>query len=136
MYKLRTQSFPAKAGSRLVLTHWREKLLVLSLSFALCALRFTLSFAQEPSKEEETLFVAKKAFEDSFYEVSLGLLERFLKNYPDSPKVTEVNLLIGQCYFHQNRFLDALSKFEGLLSQGSAKNIKDAVLYWIAEVHF
>jgi TolA-binding protein len=91
---------------------------------------------QNPSKEEETLFVAKKAFEDGFYEVSLGLLERFLKNYPDSPKIPEVNLLIGQCYFHQNRFLDALKQFEGLLSEPAAKNIKDAVLYWIAEVHF
>lgn len=80
--------------------------------------------------------MAKKAFEDGFYEVSLGLLERFLNNYPDSPKVTEVNLLIGECFFHQSRFLEALNKFEELQNQPSAKNIKDAVLYWIAEVHF
>lgn len=87
-------------------------------------------------KEEEALFVAKKAFEDGFYEVSLGLLERFLKNYPNSPKALEVELLIGRCFFHQSRFLDALNKFEGLLNEPSAKNIKDAVLYWTAEVHF
>ncbi len=47
-----------------------------------CLLYPVLCLAQESSKEEETLFVAKKAFEDGFYEVSLGLLERFLKNYP------------------------------------------------------
>ncbi|MFA5411326.1 MAG: tetratricopeptide repeat protein [Candidatus Omnitrophota bacterium] len=93
-------------------------------------------YAQEPSKEEEALFVAQKAFEDGFYEVSLGLLERFLKNYPDSKKTAEATLLMGQCYFHQNKFLDALAKFEGLLNQPSARSLQDAVLYWIAEVHF
>jgi TolA-binding protein len=94
-------------------------------------------FAQDTNKEEEALFIAKKAFEDGFYEVSLGLFERFLKNYPASVKQAEVNLLIGQCYFHQNRFLDALTKFEEILNQPQlAKDTKDALFYWIAEVHF
>jgi len=88
------------------------------------------------SKEVESLFVAQKAFEDGFYEVSLGLLERFARNYPNSPRIMEVKLLIGQCYFYQNRFLDALKRFEELLNQPSAKNVRDAALYWIAEVHF
>lgn len=96
----------------------------------------SLIFAQESSKEEEAIFVAKKAFEDGFYEVSLGLLERFLVNYPGSKNSQEANLLIGRCFYHQNRFLDALNKFEELLNKTSAKDIKDAVLYWIAEVHF
>ena len=93
-------------------------------------------FAQEQSKEEESLFVAKKAFEDGFYDVALGLFERFLKNYPNSSKISEVNLLIGQCYYRQNRFLDALAKFEELQGQAVSQSVKDAVLYWIAEVHF
>jgi len=95
-----------------------------------------LAIAQQSNKEEETLFVAKKAFEDGFYEVSFGLFERFLKDYPDSPKVPEINLLMGECYFHQSRYLDALSKFEELLNNPKALDIKDAVLYWIGEVHF
>jgi tetratricopeptide (TPR) repeat protein len=94
------------------------------------------SFAQETSKETEALFVAKKAFEDGFYEVSLSLLERFLKNYPHSARVNEVNLLIGQCYFYQDKFLEALKILEGLLANPRIGNLKDAVLYWIAEVHF
>lgn len=94
------------------------------------------AFAQEQSKEEESLFVAKKAFEDAFYDVALGLFERFKKNYPDSSKLPEVDLLVGQCYFRQNKFLDALAKFEELLNQPQARDIKDAVLYWMAEVHF
>jgi TolA-binding protein len=93
-------------------------------------------FAQEPSKEEEAFFVSQKAFADGFYEVSADLLERFLKSYPNSSKQAEANLLIGRCYFQQNRFLDALNKFEELLKAPQAKDIKDAVLYWIAEVHF
>lgn len=88
------------------------------------------------SREHEAFFVAKRAFEDGFYEVSLDLLERFLKNYPASEKQAEANLLIGQCYYHQNRFLDSMAKFEELLKQPYARNIRDACLYWIAEVHF
>ena len=80
--------------------------------------------------------MAKKAFQDGFYDVSFGLLERFLKNYPNSAKIPEANLLAGQCYFHQNRFLDALAKFEQLLNEAQALSLKDAALYWIAEVHF
>ncbi len=109
--------------------------LICHLDFGICH----LSFAEETSaslKEEETLFIAKKAFEDGFYEVALGLLERFLNNYPDSFSATEANLLIGECYFHQNKFTDALAKFEELLKNPAAKGIRDALYYWIAEVHF
>ena len=110
--------------------------LVFILLFSLCFGICHYSFAQEDAKEQETLFVAKKAFDDGFYEVSLGLLDRFLKNYPNSSKLSEANLLAGQCYFHQNKYLDALAKFEELLNNPSSKNLKDEILYWIAEVHF
>lgn len=95
-----------------------------------------LLLAQEPLKEEETLFMAKKAFEDGFYEVSIGLSERFLNNYPDSPKAIEASLLIGECFFHQNKFLKALSQFESIFDDPRAKGIRDALYYWTAEVHF
>ncbi|MDD2679843.1 MAG: tetratricopeptide repeat protein [Candidatus Omnitrophica bacterium] len=87
-------------------------------------------------KEEETLFMAKKAFEDGFYEVSLGLLERFLHDYPGSSKAKEAELLVGECYFHQNKFMEALAKFEALLKDPQAESIKDALYYWMAEVNF
>ncbi len=80
--------------------------------------------------------MAKKAFEDGFYDVAQGLFERFLKNYPNSSNTEQVKLLIGQCYFRQNKFLDALAKFDSLLGEDASKNIKDAILYWMAEVHF
>ncbi|MBL7210440.1 MAG: tetratricopeptide repeat protein [Candidatus Omnitrophica bacterium] len=104
-----------------------------------CHLNFGIwnsSLLAQDSKEEEALFVAEKAFGDGFYEVSLELLERFSKNYPNSSHQPQVELLIGQCYFYQNRFLDALNKFEELKNKPAAKKIKDASIYWIAEVHF
>jgi len=105
--------------------------------FAILFFSFAPSaFAQDATKEAEALFVAKKAFEDGFYEVSIGLLERFLKKYPDSDKLAEAELLIGQCLFRQNRFLDALAKFEELENQAYARASRDAIIYWIAEVHF
>lgn len=88
------------------------------------------------AKEEEALFVAKKAFEDGFYEVSIGLLERFLRNYPDSPRQAEVELLIARSYLQQNKNVEALNKLDALLGQEYARNIRDACLYWLAEVYF
>lgn len=93
-------------------------------------------YAQGQSKEEESLFVAEKAFEDGFYDVSLGLFERFLKNYPSSNKVGGVYLLIGQCYYHQGKLFEALNKFEELYRLPAGSKIQDAIIYWIAEVHF
>jgi TolA-binding protein len=113
------------------------KILNFGLSFCILIFAFCIFlYAWEPSKEEGAFFVAQKAFADGFYEVSVDLLKRFLKDYPDSSKQAQANLLIGRCYFQQNRFLDALNKFEELLNQPQAKDLKDAVLYWIAEVHF
>ncbi|MFH0827295.1 MAG: tetratricopeptide repeat protein [Candidatus Omnitrophota bacterium] len=93
------------------------------------------SYAQD-LKEEEALYVAKKAFDDGFYDVSQNLLERFLLQYPRSPKTPEAHLLLGRSFFHQNKFLEALAKFEELIPQPQAKTFKDVSLYWMAEVHF
>lgn len=106
---------------------------VFTLNFELRTLNYI--YAQDP-KEEEALFVAKKAFDDGFYDVSQNLLERFLLQYPHSSKTAEVHLLLGRSLFYQNRFLDALSKFEELILLPQAKTFKDALFYWIAEVHF
>jgi TolA-binding protein len=130
MHKVKSQKSKVKN------TIQKLKFCILTCGFAFYVLNFTLTCYAQDNKEDEALFVAKRAFEDGFYEVSLDLLERFQKNYPNSPKLDEANLLIGECYFHQNRYLDALAKFEGILNQPSAKSLKDAIFYWIAEVHF
>lgn len=108
-------------------------ILICILSFGICR----PSYADESAaKEEEVIFMAQKAYEDGFYDVSLGLLERFLNNYPASSRGIEANLLAGECYFQQGKFTLALSKFDALLRDPAAKSIKDSLYYWIAEVNF
>ncbi|MFH0917618.1 MAG: tetratricopeptide repeat protein [Candidatus Omnitrophota bacterium] len=92
--------------------------------------------AYEDPKETELLFMAKKAYEDGFYEVSLGMLERFEKKYKDSAKILQATLLSGQCYFNQGRYLEALNIFETLANNPQAGDFKDALYFWMGEVHF
>ncbi len=91
---------------------------------------------RQSHKETELLFMAKKAYEDGFYEVVLGMLERFQKDFPYSEKISETRLLTGQSYFYQGRYLDALNTFEALLVDPKAANFKDALYFWMAELHF
>lgn len=95
----------------------------------------TTAFRPE-EKEAETLFMAKKAYEDGFYEVSLGMLGRFQNDFPHSTKAPAARLLTGQCYFFQGHYLQALNILESLLNEPAPNNFKDAVYFWIAEVHF
>ncbi|MFA5320196.1 MAG: tetratricopeptide repeat protein [Candidatus Omnitrophota bacterium] len=89
------------------------------------------------AKESETFYVARKAFDDGFYDVCLNLLSRFNQNYPFSPKKAEAELLAGQCFFYQGRYLDALSGFEALSANPQlSKPVEDALFYWIGETHF
>ena len=96
----------------------------------------SLSQAFEDPKETELLFMAKKAYEDGFYEVSLGMLERFQKKYKDSVKIQQATLLSAECYFYQGRYLEALSIFESLADNPEASNLLDELYFWMAEVHF
>lgn len=93
-------------------------------------------FAYDSSKETELLFMSRKAYEDGFYEVSLGMLERFQKEYSDSSQLKQVSLLSGQCYFQQGRYLEALNIFEKLFDDPQGASFKDAIYFWMAEVHF
>lgn len=90
----------------------------------------------DESKQDEAIFVAQKAYDDGFYDVALSLLNRFIQSYPSSPKIYEAYYLMGQCYFHLNRFYDALKQFEDLLNHPGARSMRDAIVYWTAEVHF
>lgn len=96
----------------------------------------SVSFADENPKGTELLFMAKKAYEDGFYEVSLGMLEKFSKDFSGSSQIKEARLLTGQCYFQQSRYLEALNVFESLLNDPQCANFKDALYFWMAEVHF
>ncbi len=114
-----------------------KHIIIILVCFAVIFAGYSAIFAQQDQdKEYEAFFVAKKAFDDGFYDVSLSLFERFLENFPSSYQKAEASLYIGECFFYQNKFLDALNKFEELKDQQFAEKLKDAVTYWIAEVHF
>ena len=104
--------------------------LILSLFFVTSGLTY------EDPKETELLFMAKKAYEDGFYEVSLGMLERFQRDFKGSSKSSQAVLLRGQCYFYQGRYFEALNIFESLIKLPESDSFKDALYFWIAEVHF
>lgn len=90
---------------------------------------------QADDKEDDLFFVAQKAFEDGFYDVALRYLDRFLKDFPQTTKRVQVELLVGQCYFFDNQYLKAFDQFENLLKSPEGEEIKDAVLFWLGEVY-
>jgi TolA-binding protein len=98
-----------------------------------CWVNFTYAQVQD---EEEVFFLARKSFEDAYYEVSIGLLERYLNNFPEGLRAGEAELLLAEALFLQNKLPKAQERLEALLDKPSAERIKDAVLYWIAEVYF
>lgn len=111
-----------------------------------------LCYAQDGSKEQETLQVAKNAFEDGFYDLGLTLFGRFLDKYPQSQSVLEANFYIGQCYFYQKKYDEAIKVFRSVLDASTtlsvnpepdrridAKNTrlpKDRLYYLLAESFF
>ena len=86
-------------------------------------------------KEEDTFYVAVKAYEDGFYDVALTLLDRFLKTYAQSDKRFDAFAYVGQCYFFQEKYLKALDQFETLLKTEGAEVIKDKILFWLGEIY-
>ncbi|OIO35816.1 MAG: hypothetical protein AUJ74_04950 [Candidatus Omnitrophica bacterium CG1_02_44_16] len=95
----------------------------------------TLMAADFDKKEEDAFYVAVKAYEDGFYDVSLTMFERFLKTYISSDKRSEALLYTGQCYFYQEKYLKALDQFETLLKMEGSGSIKDKILFWLGEVY-
>ena len=102
------------------------------LLFAFCI----SAYAQDASKEQETLQLAKNAFSDGFYDLGLTLFGRFLDKYPESQYGLEANFYIGQCYFYQKKYDDAIKVFRSVLDAKNAHLLKDKLYYWLAESFF
>jgi TolA-binding protein len=107
-------------------------LITIFLSFSL--LQFIPAAIE--SNEEEDFYVAAKAFEDGFYDLSLDTFRHFIRLYPDSRHLPEVEFFIGRCLFYQGKFLEALSQFQALLANPKAASLHDALNFWVGEVHF
>ena len=107
-----------------------------SILLVTCYLLLVTFGYAELSQEEEALFIAKKALEDGFYEASQTLFSRFLDKFPQSALSAEANFYLGQCYFYQKQYNDAITNFKALLGSKSAGGSRDGVNYWIAEAYF
>ncbi len=106
------------------------------LSIFLSLLCFSEAFsAKLNKKEEDAFYVAVKAYDDGFYDVSLTLFDRFLKTYIESDKKIEALVYIGQCYYSQEKYLKALDQFESILKTGGVERVKDKVLFWLGEIY-
>lgn len=115
----------------------KQILRIILLTLFFCQLCVFATFGQaENSKEDELFFIAQKALEDGFYDVSLGYLDRFLREFPQTKRLSEVYLLVGQCYLNKDKYLDAIQEFDKILELPLIDKIKDAVYYWKAEVYF
>lgn len=91
-------------------------------------------FAQD-NREKDALYVAKKSFDDGFFDVSLTLFNRFLELFPASKLAAEADLYVGRCYFQQKRYNEAISRFKVLIGQGNS-SVRDKAYYWLAEAYF
>lgn len=109
-----------------------RKVLILLFFIGICGFLGHFNVCAQEVKEEEAFYAIHQVFEEKFYDASLELLERFLKDYPASYRAAEANLLIGQCYFYQGKIEESAAKFKSLCNNPTIA--QDAVLYWLAEV--
>ncbi|MBF0384658.1 MAG: tetratricopeptide repeat protein [Candidatus Omnitrophica bacterium] len=84
------------------------------------------------NNEEELFLVAQKAFEDGFYDVTIRYVDQLTEQFPQSTKLIQAKLLLGQCYFFKNQYLKAYEIFNGLLQY---PELKDATLFWLGETY-
>ncbi|QAT17179.1 hypothetical protein BU251_05255 [Candidatus Velamenicoccus archaeovorus] len=112
---------------------------VFALIFVAWACLFSAAHGAEPSdfnkKEEDAFYVAAKAYQDGFHDVSLVLFDKFLQTYVQSGKKVEAMIYIGQNYFQQEKYLKALDQFDALLKMPEAAGQKDKILYWLGEIY-
>ncbi|OGX37355.1 MAG: hypothetical protein A3G91_00605 [Omnitrophica WOR_2 bacterium RIFCSPLOWO2_12_FULL_50_9] len=90
------------------------------------------SLALAQNNEQELFLVAQKALEDGFYDVAIRYIEQLQKEYPETDKRIESNILLGQCYFFKSQYLKAYTIFHDLVSHSE---FKDATLFWLGETY-
>ena len=92
----------------------------------------TIKPVEAQSKERELFIVAQKAFEDGFYNVAIRYINQLLSEHPKTDKQVQSQLLLGQCYFFQAKYLKAYEVFQGLLG---LSELQDATLFWLGETY-
>ncbi|MDP8212183.1 MAG: tetratricopeptide repeat protein [Candidatus Zapsychrus exili] len=88
------------------------------------------TFAQ--NNKNELFSIAQKAFDDGFYDVAIRYTEQLLERYPQTEKIIQAKLLLGQCYFFKSQYLKAYEIFNELLQYSE---FKDVTLFWLGETY-
>jgi TolA-binding protein len=117
---------------RLKMFH-RIGLVALIFGFGTCFA--TVVWAKPGDAESKALTIAKKAFQDSQYDVAATKLQDFQKTYPKSDLIPEAGLLLGQSFFFQGTKEKALEIFQNPPS-GLSDEQKGDYLFWKAETLF
>lgn len=107
--------------------------LIIALSLVMGGPASAADQAEESSSTQELFWVAQRAFDDGFYDVAIRYIEQFLKLNPDVEKLVQAKLLLGQCHFFKNQYLQAYSVFKELLPFDV---LKDATYFWLGETYF
>ena len=107
---------------------------ILAMTMCVISLLCCVTFAIENAEEAEFMS-AKKAFTDSYYDISQARLEAFLKGYPQTTRLYEAHQLLGRCYYNQNNFSRAVYEFDMILNSQGPGNLQDGALYWSGEAY-
>jgi TolA-binding protein len=103
---------------------------------SLLAAGFVLSAAWGAAApaEERAYTLAKRSFQDGWYDRAEQELEDFIKTYPDSESLPEAVLLLAECRFKQNQFESAAGLLQSRLA--GAGKLADQYYYWLAQARF
>ncbi|MBU1146901.1 MAG: tetratricopeptide repeat protein, partial [Candidatus Omnitrophica bacterium] len=101
---------------------------------AILVLSLTPLLAQ--GMENNDFILAKKSFQDGFYEIAARSFEKFISDNPNNEGIIEARLLLGESFVHLERFNDAIKEFEVVLNSGISDLIKAEAIYWKAEIYF
>ena len=105
-------------------------LLFLTMMFFILPLRVSCS-----SPEEDSFYVAQKAFFDGFYQASITLFEKFIQDFPDSKNIGRAKLYIAKAYYFQKKYLSSLQILKELLVSEDSKDFVDEIYYWLSQIY-
>ena len=93
------------------------------------------ALAAEPLNSNDFI-LAKKSFEDGFYEIAARSFEKFISENPHDLGMLEAQLLLGESLVHLGRFNDATERIDAVINSEEAARFKDEAIYWKAEIYF
>ncbi len=98
-------------------------------------LMLILSVNQTFADEKQDFYVAQKAFEDGFYEISLKYFEDFISKYPDSEFLLEAKIYKAKCLMKLKDYFSAKEYLEKLLEGGISNPSVDEIYYLLGKIN-